>query len=115
MWRQRNSASFVDYDNRQRPHHFLPHRATLATLFDNMPKALTGNSRDSDSHTRIRHDRIRNLRRDAPSPRHASPHRHRTNPPPEPTSSGSLTTSTEAMNRVAMLSWHMTKALTVRL
>lgn len=49
---------FVDEYNHRRPHRSLPHRATPAALFDTMPKALPGNSRDTDTHDRIRHDRI---------------------------------------------------------
>ena len=49
---------FVDEYNHRRPHRSLPHRASPATLFDSMPKALPGNSRDADTHDRIRHDRI---------------------------------------------------------
>jgi transposase InsO family protein len=50
--------AFVDDYNHRRPHRSLPHRATPAAHFDTMPKALPGNSRDADAHTRIRHDRI---------------------------------------------------------
>ena len=49
---------FVDEYNHRRPHRSLPHRATPAALFDTMPKALPSNSRDADTHDRIRHDRI---------------------------------------------------------
>ena len=49
---------FVDEYNNRRPHRSLPHRATPATLYDTMPKALPGNSRDAETHDRIRHDRI---------------------------------------------------------
>ncbi len=49
---------YVDEYNHRRPHRSLPHRAPPATLFDTMPKALPGNSRDADTHVRIRHDRI---------------------------------------------------------
>lgn len=44
--------------NQHRPHRSLPHRATPATLYDTMPKALPGPSRDTDTHDRVRHDRI---------------------------------------------------------
>jgi transposase InsO family protein len=50
--------TFVDHYNHRRPHRSLPHQATPATLFGTMPKALPGNSRDTDTHNRIRHDRI---------------------------------------------------------
>ena len=43
--------------NTTRPHRSLPHRATPAALYDTMPKALPGPTRD-DTHDRIRHDRI---------------------------------------------------------
>jgi transposase InsO family protein len=42
--------------NTTRPHRSLPHRATPAALYDTMPKALPGPSRDTDTHDRIRHD-----------------------------------------------------------
>lgn len=44
--------------NQHRPHRSLPHRATPAALYDTMPKALPGPSRDTDTHDRIRHDRV---------------------------------------------------------
>jgi transposase InsO family protein len=47
----------IEY-NQHRPHRSLPHRATPATLYDTMPKALPGPSRDADTHDRIRHDRV---------------------------------------------------------
>lgn len=43
--------------NQHRPHRSLPHRATPAALYDTMPKALPGPTRD-DTHDRIRHDRV---------------------------------------------------------
>lgn len=46
-----------DY-NTTRPHRSLPHRATPAALYDTMPKAVPGPSRDADTHDRIRHDRV---------------------------------------------------------
>ena len=49
---------FVAEYNNQRPHRSLPHRATPATLYDTMPKAMPGPSRDADTHDRVRHDRI---------------------------------------------------------
>ena len=42
--------------NTTRPHRSLPHRATPAALYDTMPKALPGPSRDTDTHDRVRHD-----------------------------------------------------------
>jgi hypothetical protein len=44
--------------NTTRPHRSLPHRATPAALYDTMPKALPTDSRDAETHDRIRHDRV---------------------------------------------------------
>jgi transposase InsO family protein len=44
--------------NHHRPHRSLPHRATPATLYDTMPKATPTSSRDTDSHDRVRIDRV---------------------------------------------------------
>jgi transposase InsO family protein len=44
--------------NTTRPHRSLPHRATPATLYDTVPKALPGPSRDAQTHDRVRHDRV---------------------------------------------------------
>ena len=44
--------------NTTRPHRSLPHRATPAALYDTMPKALPGPSREADTHDRVRHDVI---------------------------------------------------------
>ncbi|MCD4536513.1 integrase core domain-containing protein [Nocardioides sp. cx-169] len=49
---------FVDQYNHRRPHRSLPHRATPATLYDSMPKALPGPATDPDTHERVRHDRV---------------------------------------------------------
>ena len=49
---------FVDEYNQRRPHRSLPHRATPATLYESMPKALPGKTRDPETHDRIRHDRV---------------------------------------------------------
>jgi len=46
--------------NHRRPHRSLPHRATPATLYDSMPKALPRPATDPDTHERIRHDRVDN-------------------------------------------------------
>lgn len=43
--------------NQHRPHRSLPHRATPAALYNELPKAVPGPSRD-DTHDRIRHDRV---------------------------------------------------------
>ena len=50
--------AFVDEYNHRRPHRSLPHRATPAALYNEMPKALPGPSCDTDTHDRIRHDRV---------------------------------------------------------
>jgi Integrase core domain len=49
---------FVAQYNQHRPHRSLPHRATPATLYNELPKAVPGPSRDADTHDRIRHDRV---------------------------------------------------------
>ena len=49
---------FATEYNTTRPHRSLPHRATPATLYDTMPKAVPGPSRDTQTHDRVRHDRI---------------------------------------------------------
>ena len=49
---------FVDEYNHHRPHRSLPHRATPATLYDSMPKALPGPTTDPVTHDRVRHDRV---------------------------------------------------------
>ena len=50
--------AFVAEYNHHRPHRSLPHRATPATRYHAMPKATPGESRDPDTHDRIRHDRV---------------------------------------------------------
>jgi transposase InsO family protein len=49
---------FVRTYNHHRPHRSLPHRATPAAIYTTLPKALPASSRDQDTHTRVRHDRI---------------------------------------------------------
>jgi transposase InsO family protein len=49
---------FANQYNHHRPHRSLPHRATPAALYQSMPKAMPGDSRDPDTHDRIRHDRV---------------------------------------------------------
>ncbi|MFJ2194554.1 integrase core domain-containing protein [Streptomyces violaceusniger] len=49
---------FTHAYNHQRPHRSLPHKATPATIYTTRPKALPAHSRNADTHTRIRHDRI---------------------------------------------------------
>jgi transposase InsO family protein len=46
--------------NHHRPHRSLPHRATPATLYNEMPKALPAPTRDAETHDRVRHDRSTN-------------------------------------------------------
>ncbi len=50
--------AFVAEYNHRRPHRSLPRRATPGTLYDSMPKAMPGESRDPDTHDRIRHDKV---------------------------------------------------------
>ncbi|HEU0213572.1 MAG TPA: IS481 family transposase [Jiangellaceae bacterium] len=47
---------FREQYNHHRPHRSLPHRATPATVYNTMPKAVPGPSTDADTHDRIRHD-----------------------------------------------------------
>jgi transposase InsO family protein len=49
---------FVEAYNRRRPHRSLPHRATPAALYESLPKALPTESRDADTHDRVRVDRV---------------------------------------------------------
>ena len=49
---------FVAEYNHRRPHRSLPHRATPATLYDSIPKALPDPTTDPTTHERIRHDRV---------------------------------------------------------
>src|SRR5689334_181264 len=49
---------FTHAYNHHRPHRSLPHRATPAAIYTTLPKALPATSRDPDTHTRVRHDRI---------------------------------------------------------
>ena len=49
---------FIDEYNYRRPHRSLPHRATPAALYETIPKALPDNSRNANTHDRVRHDRI---------------------------------------------------------
>src|SRR3954469_425139 len=49
---------FADEYNHRRPHRSLPHRATPATLYHSMPKAVPGPATDPQTHERVRHDRV---------------------------------------------------------
>lgn len=50
--------AFVEAYNQHRPHRSLPHRATPATLYETMPKAVPGEVTDPKTHDRIRHDTV---------------------------------------------------------
>jgi transposase InsO family protein len=50
--------AFVAEYNQHRPHRSLPHRATPATAYASRPKATPTGSRNSDSHDRVRFDRV---------------------------------------------------------
>jgi len=49
---------FREAYNQHRPHRSLPHRATPATLYETMPKAVPGEVTDRHTHDRIRHDTV---------------------------------------------------------
>ena len=49
---------FVTAYNRRRPHRSLPHSATPAALYESLPKALPTESRDTDTHDRVRVDKV---------------------------------------------------------
>ena len=51
---------FVSIYNQHRPHRSLPHRATPATVYHSLPKAAPNTDRTSDTHDRVRHDKIDN-------------------------------------------------------
>ena len=44
--------------NQRRPHRSLPHRATPATIYTARPTATTSTDRSSDTHNRVRHDKV---------------------------------------------------------
>jgi len=50
--------TFAAEYNQHRPHRSLQHRATPATVYQALPKALPTASRDHDTHDRVRHDRV---------------------------------------------------------
>jgi Integrase core domain len=50
--------TFADDYNHRRPHRALPHLATPATVYTSLPKATPTTSRDADTHSRLRRDRI---------------------------------------------------------
>ena len=49
---------FVELYNTRRPHRSLPHRATPATIYTTLPKATPSGDRSTDTHDRLRHDKI---------------------------------------------------------
>ena len=49
---------FVEVYNHRRPHRSLPHRATPATIYTSLPKATPNTDRSTDTHDRVRHDKI---------------------------------------------------------
>ena len=49
---------FVEQYNHHRPHRSLPHQATPAARYEELPKALPRDNRDTDTHHRVRHDRV---------------------------------------------------------
>ena len=49
---------FRGYYNHHRPHRSLPHRAVPAALYEAMPKATPTGSRESETHDRVRFDRV---------------------------------------------------------
>jgi len=49
---------FVELYNTRRPHRSLPHRATPATIYTTLPKATPSGDRSTDTHDRVRHDKI---------------------------------------------------------
>ncbi len=50
--------AFVEIYNQQRPHRSLPHRATPATAYLARPKAAPGLDRATDTHDRVRTDKV---------------------------------------------------------
>ena len=49
---------FVELYNTRRPHRSLPHRATPVTVYTSRPKAAPSDERRTDSHERVRRDKI---------------------------------------------------------
>ena len=89
--------AFVDDYNHRRPHRSLPHRATPAAAYTDRPKATPSGDRTTDTHDRVRRDKInkagavtlRVTTADCTTSASAEP-------TPEPTSSCSSKTSTSA-------------------
>jgi transposase InsO family protein len=51
---------FVTTYNHNRPHRSLPHRTTPATIYTSLPKATPDTDRSTDTHDRVRRDKIDN-------------------------------------------------------
>jgi transposase InsO family protein len=49
---------FTDENNHRRPHRSLPHQQTPAASYTTGPKATPTTNRDTDTHDRVRHDRV---------------------------------------------------------
>jgi hypothetical protein len=49
---------FTEAYNHRRPHRSLPHLATPAARYESLPKALPRESRDPDTHDRVRIDKV---------------------------------------------------------
>jgi hypothetical protein len=58
--RHLTAAGLVTPEPKKRPKSSYISRATPATLYDSMPKALPRPATDPDTHERIRHDRVDN-------------------------------------------------------
>jgi transposase InsO family protein len=50
--------AFRDEYKHRRPHRSLPHRGAPATVYTTLPKATPGSDRSTDTHDRVRHDKI---------------------------------------------------------
>lgn len=50
--------AFPDTYNHRRPHRSLPHQATPATIYTARPKTTPGTDRSTDTHDRVRADRV---------------------------------------------------------
>jgi hypothetical protein len=50
--------AFTDEYNQRRPHRSLPHRAPPASVYTSLPKAHPTSHPTTQTHTRVRHDRI---------------------------------------------------------
>lgn len=50
--------TFTELYNHHRPHKSLPHHASPATVYTSLPKAAPSADRNSDTHDRVRHDKI---------------------------------------------------------